>query len=135
MQWTIDILQVTGVDLHPGMKEAMIGTLKMDRQIMTEDILNQSHQQSVGGVFLVHHKSLQSTRRGTPRNTKTLQSPISVMSQGQLMGQRMLQLMKLMARLGHRVSPPVLKRLLRSRSVASLPGPYFLCLIQLPYNK
>jgi hypothetical protein len=27
-----------------------------------QDILNQSHQQSVGGVFLVHHKSLQSTR-------------------------------------------------------------------------
>ncbi len=36
MQWTIDILQVTGVDLRPGMKEAMNGTLKMDRQIMTE---------------------------------------------------------------------------------------------------
>jgi hypothetical protein len=131
MQWTIDILQVTGVDLQAGMKEAMIATMKMDRHIMTEDILNQSHQQSVGGVFLILHKSLQSTRRGTPRNTQTQQSPISVMSQGQ----RMLQLMKLMARLGHRVSPPVLKRLLRSRSVALLPGPYFLHLIQLPYNK
>jgi hypothetical protein len=62
MQWTIDILQVTGVDLQAGMKEAVIATMKMDHHIMTEDILNQNHQQSVGGVFLVHHKSLQSTR-------------------------------------------------------------------------
>lgn len=36
MQWTIDILQVTGVDLQAGMKEAMIATMKMDRHIMTE---------------------------------------------------------------------------------------------------
>jgi hypothetical protein len=35
MQWTIDILQVTGVDLQAGMKEAVIG-MKMDHHIMTE---------------------------------------------------------------------------------------------------
>jgi hypothetical protein len=36
MQWTIDILQVTGFDLRAGMKEAMIGRMKMDHHIMTE---------------------------------------------------------------------------------------------------
>jgi len=36
MQWTIDILQVTGVDLQAGMKEAVIGTMKTDHHIMTE---------------------------------------------------------------------------------------------------
>jgi hypothetical protein len=36
MQWTIDILQVTGVDLQAGMKEAVIATMKMDHHIMTE---------------------------------------------------------------------------------------------------
>jgi hypothetical protein len=63
---------------------------------------------------------------GTSRNTQMQQSPISVMSQDQLMVQRMLLLMKLMTRLGRGVSPPILKSFLRSRSAVFLQDPCFL---------
>lgn len=63
---------------------------------------------------------------GTSRNTQMQQSPISVMSQDQLMVQRMLLLMKLMTRLGRGVSPPILKSFLRGRSAVFLRDPCFL---------
>ncbi len=69
---------------------------------------------------------------GTSRNTQMQQSPISVMSQDQLMVQRMLLLTKLMTRLGRGVSPPILKRFLRSRSAVLLQDlAFFSCMVMI----